>query len=213
MADFLFRSILIGVGATAIFDLWGLLLKQVFGLPGANWAPVGRWFCHLAGGRIFHEDIAKAPPFAHAVGGRLDRPLPRRHPFRRHPARRDAIRLGAAADTDAAPRRRTGHRRRRLVPASAGNGRGRSRPPSGRMRTRSGCSTSSGTSSSAWASTRPRSSSARASDPKVDFHFWDISDAPPFEVRIVGCGPHFAFRPSRSLSRTPRSAYGHRDPR
>ena len=70
MADFLFRSILIGVGATAIFDLWGLLLKHVFGLPGANGAPVGRWFCHLAGGKVFHEDIAKAPPFAHerAIG-------------------------------------------------------------------------------------------------------------------------------------------------
>ena len=67
MADFLFRSILIGVGATAIFDLWGLLLKQVFGLPGANWAPVGRWFCHLAGGKVFHDDIAKAPPFAHEL--------------------------------------------------------------------------------------------------------------------------------------------------
>jgi hypothetical protein len=62
MGDFLYRSILIGIGATAIFDLWGLLLKRVFGLPGANWALVGRWFGHVARGKVFHDDIAKAAP-------------------------------------------------------------------------------------------------------------------------------------------------------
>jgi hypothetical protein len=60
--DFLYRAVLIGIGATAVFDLWGLLLKHVFGLPGANWGLVGRWFCHAAGGTVFHEDIAKARP-------------------------------------------------------------------------------------------------------------------------------------------------------
>ncbi len=65
VTEFLYRSLLIGIGATAIFDLWGLFLKHAFGLPGANWAPVGRWFGHLAGGTVFHEDIAKARPFAY----------------------------------------------------------------------------------------------------------------------------------------------------
>lgn len=65
MTEFLYRSILIGIGATAIFDLWGLFLNRVFGLPAANWGLVGRWFCHLAGGKVFHEDIASARPFAH----------------------------------------------------------------------------------------------------------------------------------------------------
>jgi hypothetical protein len=70
VSDFLYRSILIGIGATAIFDVWGLLLKHAFGLPGANWGLVGRWFCHLAGGTVYHEDISKARPFAYerAVG-------------------------------------------------------------------------------------------------------------------------------------------------
>jgi hypothetical protein len=70
LTDFLYRSLLIGIGATAIFDLWGLFLKHAFGLPGANWGPVGRWFCHLARGTVYHEDIAKARPFAYerAVG-------------------------------------------------------------------------------------------------------------------------------------------------
>ena len=63
MADFLYRSILIGVGATFLIDLWALLLNRLFGLPMANWALVGRWFCHLAMGRVFHEDIAKARAF------------------------------------------------------------------------------------------------------------------------------------------------------
>jgi hypothetical protein len=63
--DFLYHSILIGIGATAVFDLWGLFLRYAFGLPGANWGLVGRWFCHLAGGTVYHEDIAKARPFAY----------------------------------------------------------------------------------------------------------------------------------------------------
>jgi hypothetical protein len=70
VADFLYRALLIGIGATALFDLWGLLLNRVFGIPAANWAPVGRWFCYLTKGRIFHADIAKVPSFAfeHAAG-------------------------------------------------------------------------------------------------------------------------------------------------
>ncbi|KLK91266.1 membrane protein [Microvirga vignae] len=70
MTDFLYRSLLIGVGATALFDLWGLLLNRIFGFPTANWALVGRWFCHLAGGKVFHQDIAKARavPFELAAG-------------------------------------------------------------------------------------------------------------------------------------------------
>lgn len=70
MIDFLYRSLLLGIGATAIFDLWGLLLKHAFGLPGANWGLVGRWFCHLAGGTVYHADIAQARPFPYerAVG-------------------------------------------------------------------------------------------------------------------------------------------------
>lgn len=63
MAEFLFRSVLIGIGATALFDLWGLLLKHAFGIPRANWGLVGRWFCHLGSGKVFHDDIAAARPF------------------------------------------------------------------------------------------------------------------------------------------------------
>jgi hypothetical protein len=63
VTDFLYRAILIGIGATALLDLWALVLNRIFGLPMANWALVGRWFCHLARGQVVHDDIAKAPAF------------------------------------------------------------------------------------------------------------------------------------------------------
>lgn len=70
MADFLYRSVLIGIGATAILDLWVLLMSRIFSTPPANWRPVGRWFCHLARGKVFHEDISSAAAFPYelAVG-------------------------------------------------------------------------------------------------------------------------------------------------
>jgi hypothetical protein len=63
VSDFLYRSILIGIGATALLDLWVLGLHLVVGTPGANWRPVGRWFCHVAQGNVFHEEISQARPF------------------------------------------------------------------------------------------------------------------------------------------------------
>jgi len=58
--DFLWRSLVIGIGGTAAMDLWALLLTAVFGLPLPNWGLVGRWFAHLARGTFFHRDITEA---------------------------------------------------------------------------------------------------------------------------------------------------------
>jgi Protein of unknown function (DUF2938) len=58
--DFLWNSVVIGVGGTIAMDLWALLLAAVFGLPKPNWGLVGRWFAHLAKGTFFHKDIAAA---------------------------------------------------------------------------------------------------------------------------------------------------------
>jgi Protein of unknown function (DUF2938) len=60
-SEFALRSLVIGVGATAIIDLWGLLLKQ-FGIPSLNFAFLGRWIGHHFGRRWKHESIAKASP-------------------------------------------------------------------------------------------------------------------------------------------------------
>jgi hypothetical protein len=62
MLEFIVRAVLIGIGATALLDLWAQLLKRVFGLGTPNWAMVGRWFAHLARGRFMHDDIAQAQP-------------------------------------------------------------------------------------------------------------------------------------------------------
>lgn len=52
---------LIGVGATALMDLWMLLLQRL-GVPTLNMAFIGRWVGHLARGRWAHPSIARAEP-------------------------------------------------------------------------------------------------------------------------------------------------------
>ena len=64
MGAFLYSSLLMGVGATALIDLWGLLLNRAFGFPLPNWAMVGRWFGHLPAGQFHHDDIGMAVPVA-----------------------------------------------------------------------------------------------------------------------------------------------------
>ena len=44
-------------------DIWALLLKAAAGLPLPNWGLVGRWFCHLTRGKVFHDDIGAAEPY------------------------------------------------------------------------------------------------------------------------------------------------------
>jgi len=56
--------IIIGIGATIVFDLWLVLLKRM-GVKTMNMAFIGRWAGHLAQGRFAHASIAAAP----AVGG------------------------------------------------------------------------------------------------------------------------------------------------
>jgi hypothetical protein len=60
---------LIGVGATAVMDLW-LGVQRRLKLPTSSFGLVGRWFGHMARGQFAHEAIAKAPsvPGEHALG-------------------------------------------------------------------------------------------------------------------------------------------------
>lgn len=62
--SFLWQSIVIGTGATALFDLWLLALHRLFGMPNADWAMAGRWFAQAARGRVWHDDIGRAAPVA-----------------------------------------------------------------------------------------------------------------------------------------------------
>jgi hypothetical protein len=60
--EFLVRTALIGVGATAALDLWAQFSTRVFGVPAPNWGLVGRWIGYLPRGRFAHENIAWAAP-------------------------------------------------------------------------------------------------------------------------------------------------------
>ena len=62
MLDFIWRTVVAGIGGTAAMDLWALLLKAAFQVDLPNWGMVGRWFAHLPRGKLFHTDIARASP-------------------------------------------------------------------------------------------------------------------------------------------------------
>jgi len=51
----------IGIGATAVMDLW-LALLQRLGVKTQSFAFIGRWVGHLWRGRLAHAAIAKAEP-------------------------------------------------------------------------------------------------------------------------------------------------------
>jgi Protein of unknown function (DUF2938) len=57
------RAVVVGIGATAVMDLWLLLLKRR-GVPTMDFALLGRWVGHLSHGRIAHDTIGRARPIA-----------------------------------------------------------------------------------------------------------------------------------------------------
>ena len=58
---------LVGIGATALMDLWLWLLARL-GLPTTGFAMVGRWVGHFAHGEFAHPAIAKAAPIRFEAG-------------------------------------------------------------------------------------------------------------------------------------------------
>jgi len=58
------RALLTGIGATAVLDIWSLLLKRLFGIPSSDWSMVGRWLGYFPRGRFVHDSIAAAAPIS-----------------------------------------------------------------------------------------------------------------------------------------------------
>jgi hypothetical protein len=58
--DNLVFVILIGIGATAVMDLWSLLRKYLFNIPPTNWGLVGRWIAYIGQGVFHHVAIAES---------------------------------------------------------------------------------------------------------------------------------------------------------
>lgn len=55
-------ALAIGVGATAVMDVWAVALKRFWCIPSLNLAMVGRWLGHLPHGTVTHTNIAQAAP-------------------------------------------------------------------------------------------------------------------------------------------------------
>lgn len=55
MLAFIYYALLLGMGATALLDLWAQLLKALFNLPTPPWHLVGRWFAGMPGGTWVHR--------------------------------------------------------------------------------------------------------------------------------------------------------------
>ena len=51
---------LVGIGATALMDVWLLALARM-GLVPLNFHLIGRWIGHMLAGQFTHEAIAKSP--------------------------------------------------------------------------------------------------------------------------------------------------------
>lgn len=55
-------AIVLGLGATLVFDLWGLLLKTAFKITPSNICLVGRWILYMPEGSFRHSKIASSLP-------------------------------------------------------------------------------------------------------------------------------------------------------
>lgn len=62
MINILLHVLLIGVGATALMDLWALARKRWFDIPSLDYRLVGRWIGHFPSGTFSHPSIMTAAP-------------------------------------------------------------------------------------------------------------------------------------------------------
>lgn len=63
MGDFqsgLSAALVLGIGATAVMDVWGFARRPLLGVAPPNYCLVGRWFGHMPRGRFRHPAIAAA---------------------------------------------------------------------------------------------------------------------------------------------------------
>ncbi|RJS93560.1 DUF2938 domain-containing protein [Salinisphaera sp. Q1T1-3] len=54
----------IGITATAFMDACAWMQQRIFGIPGLNYALVGRWIGHMSRGQFSHAAIADSPRVA-----------------------------------------------------------------------------------------------------------------------------------------------------
>lgn len=59
-ARYVLVAVLVGLGATALIDLWALFLRRAFGVRSLDYCLLGRWLLHIPDGTIVHHGIASA---------------------------------------------------------------------------------------------------------------------------------------------------------
>lgn len=62
MTNYLVAALVVGVGATAVTDLWSVARKSLLGIAPPNFGLVGRWMAYLPRGQFRHDSIAASPP-------------------------------------------------------------------------------------------------------------------------------------------------------
>ena len=62
VANGLLGAVVIGVGATAVMDLWAHARRRLTGAPSLDYALVGRWLGWMPRGRFRHDPIAASSP-------------------------------------------------------------------------------------------------------------------------------------------------------
>ncbi|OWW22734.1 DUF2938 domain-containing protein [Noviherbaspirillum denitrificans] len=60
--SYLINALVIGAGATAVMDAWGIARKTLLGIAPPDYRMLGRWIGHMPRGRFRHDAITKAPP-------------------------------------------------------------------------------------------------------------------------------------------------------
>ena len=60
--DYLTSTLVVGIGATAVMDLWGIARSPLLGFAPPDYGLVGRWLGHMANGQFRHESIAASCP-------------------------------------------------------------------------------------------------------------------------------------------------------
>jgi hypothetical protein len=58
--ELLVATIVVGLGATLVMDLWTVFLRRAFNVPLPNYCFVGRWLRHMTDGVFKHPSIAAA---------------------------------------------------------------------------------------------------------------------------------------------------------
>src|SRR3954467_5524489 len=60
--NYLIGTLITGVGATAVMDIWGIARKPLLGIPPPDYGLVGRWLAYMTHGCFRHASIKALPP-------------------------------------------------------------------------------------------------------------------------------------------------------